>query len=1168
MQKYLWRFLLVSGAAILALVTILGPIYAFVWVSCTSTRPCSFGVPLHYAMAKCKSHLGNVETLNHGDMCTVSCITSGMLPSSPTLECQDGTVEGMETLVCSPPIFFDNRPLAGGMVVGAITDGEKDSACPRAQYLKCNARAGGTAIFVQLDGLTESACRKTFQECLKLNRDFDFMSHTVPDNVVRLPNVEPPGTCTLGCFEEILPPQALLAVPWQERVGAEVDIFGNDGSQPISAQPLATDGAKCLALSGSCNDGDNKDYYRFPTTTSGFTQWVQIDKSRRIRYDGSPSYSQAGKWILEKGADPTKERYGLTMARQPTFVTWPTLGPAPWRVRCQKQVDGLTVQEDFRMVTISLDGCTCTDAQDCSSHGRSYGSKANGPDCYCTCDRGFGGDHCEITLCEVPYVPNSLRQPCAEGLWLNPGQICTPQCLAGYKSTYPFFVCGLNGRWPMDKLFLCEEQTAQPDTASGEVMTTTKQGPCTDADCTWRGEATLQRLPNGTCVCNCFKAYAGLDCSGWNGQCQAPSRQSIDHAAVSTCKEGFMVSGTCTAQCEAGYWAAPRTLQCRGTELFPPSFICIGGPDVRRVWCTNMQYIAFAASGVAFLGMVTVCICFGRSRSRQANSFYHGSTLVEVEKDDHGKFNIIRADNQEPHVHKLPRAVVSTVASAYAITMDRPVAVENGTHLDGGFDVAMRTTGVVDAFTAQQAAKRTELRSNACVAATEGARYALEVGPLIPPEFVVQVRKLYEGTAEDAAGWPREFGSAGGSVSSTAPPPGYDAELVLPGEPISHGPAEVTMFAAGWGEVAVRPPTPPPPPPSGRFRPGQQVSLTGLVGHQALNGVQGLLVEYDYERGAWVVQLEGFEDELKKVPERHLQEIQLSIVDAVQASRSQWLMERQVLEEKADAARQEHDRQLKIQKAAAGAAEKAAKDVALQATQPERLECEFAIKQAFAEADPEALRAAATRGRELLEQISHCPAAERGPLIRLCQAAESRLEQYEEREDRRATTRKIEERVLAGETANWKLTPKQFWKACEDGDLCKVRGGLKAMQPLSIRSTDGMRYTVLHVACRRVCADAMEGGLAAETRWAIVRELLEARSNPNAQDARDRTPLEYAMAEGGPEAAASDGCSAMLQACRDLGMMTLTEAVASLRSGTVSPAASPSASPGHGSRSP
>lgn len=1096
------------------------------------------GALLYNVGAQCREGGGlRSESMLHGETCTLDC-RAGFVPSVPQLTCLDGTLDGYtDTLACAPPVIYDNRPLAGGLVVGAVTGGSELDACLRAQDLKCEARFGGSAVLVQLPDLSEKACRELFLECQGLSSEFEYMQHTV--NPDAEPGLEHLGTCTLGCFEEVLPESELGNLQFQQPSTEDAEMFAGASTPDVSGnREKCVEGPVCIDVSGSCNEADNGDYYRYPFCTSGYSQWVQEDESHRLRYDGTPAFSQGGKWIMEQGADPNLDGYGLRIARQPSFFTMPLMGEREWRVRCRRQITALTFQETFEWIKLTLGNCSCTDEQDCSGHGTAYGEKATGPNCDCICDVGYKGAHCEIKQCKVPDVLFAADPPCREGRWLNPGQNCTPLCNAGYESSYSSFTCGLDGQWPADKVFQCIQKVsmgdeAAPETPDADLLTTTL-GPCTDADCSYRGKALGIRLRNGTCLCECFSNFTGMDCSGWVGSCAAPRQATIANSYFTTCEEGTVVKESqCTARCVAGYIPIPSVLECRGTELDPPTFRCIGTTAVYQIWCESIKYIAIGASCVSALSLLVMAYCFGRTPKREVESFIVGRQLVEVGVDEEGKYNLVRMDNTDMQ-SKLPRGVISAIAPAVPVTNNQPLAIA-----DGGSGSLAITSGVVtNSALERHNNEGGDLRRLAQVAAEAGCQAALDAGPILWDGRVDGARDASPGLMFPTVYEHQE--SAGQSPYNQLSLPGapdgvegegLDGELAV----APHG-AEVAPQVGAFDEDAASPAEP-----SGRFRPGQHVSLCGLIGHQALNGVQGLLVEFDHEVGVWVVELEGFEEDPKRIPEKNLQELQLSVHEAV-GTRSDWHFQMHALTEKADAAKREHERQIKQRQ---GAATAAAEEF-LRATENRRESAEDGLRSAFASGDAEALREHAKDARQLLEELRHCPAGDKASLIRLLQTAESRLEQHDAREASRAAKKRYEERVQRGEAADWKMTPKQFWQFVEQGNVEKVRGGIKSKMPLSTRSTDGKRHGIVHVACKRVLEDALAGEEKAASRLAIVEALLQARANANAVDASDLTPLELAMSNAGDQGSQVSVVS-LLDSLRALGLRTAAETAAELR---------------------
>lgn len=376
-----------------------------------------------------------------------------------------------------------------------------------------------------------------------------------------------------------------------------------------------------------------------------------------------------------------------------------------------------------------------------------------------------------------------------------------------------------------------------------------------------------------------------------------------------------------------------------------------------------------------------------------------------------------------------------------------------------------------------------------------------------------------------------------------------DVVAALPGAPERQAMTlqEMTLRPASAGTWSTQTPSP-----SGRFQPGQVVALSGLLGHVALNGVQGLLIEFDERTSNWVVELEGFEDEFKHVPERNLQELQLSIVEA-EYSRTEWNYQMQALEEKADEAARAHEKKAQERRAEPQKAARRASSAVVQSIAKEHEDVKILLKEAFAEADMDKLREGYDTGCKVLKGLELAPVGERLELTRLVDTAKSRIQAWDEREKQRETKRKAQERILRGEAPDWKMTTEQFWKHADAGEVLRVRGGLRAKQPLSKR--DGKRRTIVHAACRLACADAQSGVVVAANRAATVEALLDAKANPNAVDIADLTPLDLAIAEGG-EGASSDDAAALLEKLRALGLRTYKETLAELRAAAESNAPS------------
>ncbi|CAE8597813.1 unnamed protein product, partial [Polarella glacialis] len=122
---------------------------------------------------------------------------------------------------------------------------------------------------------------------------------------------------------------------------------------------------------------------------------------------------------------------------------------------------------------------------------------------------------------------------------------------------------------------------------------------------------------------------------------------------------------------------------------------------------------------------------------------------------------------------------------------------------------------------------------------------------------------------------------------------------------------------------------------------------------------------------------------------------------------------------------------------------------------------------------------------------------------------------------------------------DWKMTFKEFWRHAAECAPERVQAGLKAKLSVFLRSTDGMRSSILHHACREACTDEV-GSDTARRRLEVVKLLLDAKANADAVDFKDRTALDLAIAQGGAGAKAHPSIAALSA----LGILTARQAAA------------------------
>lgn len=294
---------------------------------------------------------------------------------------------------------------------------------------------------------------------------------------------------------------------------------------------------------------------------------------------------------------------------------------------------------------------------------------------------------------------------------------------------------------------------------------------------------------------------------------------------------------------------------------------------------------------------------------------------------------------------------------------------------------------------------------------------------------------------------------------------------------------------------------------------------------------------------------------------------------------TEWLMQYKGLEEEKQANRAAEQKRLAAEQGATEREAAEAAAAAVESTRAERAEVEAAMRGALQAGDGGALRALAERARGLLSKIPEAPASVTNPLVRLLTISDARLQQLDERDAARDRREAWRDRVRRGDAADWKMTVEELWVFAEQGNVGAVRAGMKAKLPVLSRSKDGKRFTVVHIACRPACKEALQeadeaagGGesspgaaaveedeLRAESvdeppeareeaakmgrRVAVVAALLEARASANAVDVADRTPLDLAVCEGGSGSADLP----VVEALRGLGLLTAKEAAAAAR---------------------
>lgn len=680
--KTAFQWCLLFCGLIIVLIGIVGPIYAFTIVSCTSTASCRIVGLLGVSGAYCAEGAGEEsQYLMHGEQCTVVC-QPGLVPSAPVLQCDDGVTIGAEDFKCGlPEVKAARGNLLGGLITGAITGGELQTACRRATNLKCSGTEGGTAILMQMEGIDEPKCQELMDECRETNGEFEWMMFQVSPDTTTLPpleaakaefgNTDPPkGTCTLGCWIERT---AVMEAPTVAPDVPSLMFLEMQGVAPIGSElcggPLSNEVPICVNVNGSCNSADNGDYYRDLRCGGNHPQWVMdpAQGSRRIRYDGRPTFSQGGKWILEGEIQSELNTYGDFSARQNTFRKIPTFGVYGWSQRCVNKVDTWTTELSYKDVALRLLPCTCTAWNDCSGNGITTGGKQTAPNCGCKCNAGWTGKHCDQALCRAPQIFQGKAQACKEGEWIYAGSICTPDCEEGYEPTQESIKCLDDASAFSPPIFYCMAKRENPDlaalAAAQYVGVTKAPRPCQEIDCSFRGKPTGEKRADGSCVCECIPNYVGLNCRTYSGSCPAP--MEVLNAKSKTCYEGSLVETTCTPQCEEGYWPVPEVLHCThgSNRLTPETFKCYGGPPTADAWCTTMQNLSIGMSTCVAVGLLVLCIYKTPILKRKTGAYVIGTTmLVDLDQDEDGsQHHVVRSENLDHKSHLPPRLKDSSI---------------------------------------------------------------------------------------------------------------------------------------------------------------------------------------------------------------------------------------------------------------------------------------------------------------------------------------------------------------------------------------------------------------------------------------------------------------------------------------------------------------------------
>eukprot|EP00928_Gymnodinium_smaydae_P039195 TRINITY_DN26820_c0_g7_i1.p1 TRINITY_DN26820_c0_g7~~TRINITY_DN26820_c0_g7_i1.p1 ORF type:complete len:1186 (+),score=256.20 TRINITY_DN26820_c0_g7_i1:140-3559(+) len=1099
---------------VLVVVAIAGPIYAFVVMSCVSMARCKIGRLVWSVGMVCAE--GEIEELMHGEVCTLIC-PEGFEPTSPQLYCQDGHPAGSEGLKCKKKKVFV-APEAAGLVDGAVTTRPLRTACERARNLKCDATPGGSALLLQIQNMTRGMCSELYDECKLLNPVFTFSDHVRYQDQMQKDPVIALGSCTFGCF---IPPETdgwYLPGPTEKPKEAF-----KPPAQLTEDLEYCPGTPGCVNVNTSCNDEDNNDYYRYPTCASSRPQWVTLDEKRRIRFDSQPQYSQGGKWIFERDVNPQSQEFGEEIARQPTFDTLPIFKTTDWNFKCYRWLNPQEYIIDYKPVEILLQPCTCDSWNDCTQgQGIAVGSKEIGPNCRCECKPGFRGERCEIKLCKVPDVLNAAEPACAEGRYIEAGKSCTPMCNEGYAPTYESFRCSDDGTVFSPGGFECRVSKTLPpqqdDLSEFGIYTTTLPPDCSAIDCSYRGTPTGKRNPDGSCICECYANFTGATCRDWMGTCKAPLPVTIPNVDAAVCKEGVNVPTVCTAMCADGYFPLPTKLECMDDYLDPPTFGCYGGESVRDVWCQTMQEIAMYSTIAATVMLVMFCFAKYKVGGYKIESFFWRGETFEVQELDDGKVYVVQPRGKDD-IRRLPKRIENRMHDTLAQEKAEMLAIEEGRlYTNSLFQVeeivaeqlALSGDGT---FETQTWILRDTDPSPFDNAAPEVVGFEDEDGDL--NEFKVQKEGHvdYYNNKELVSRNVKFISVVGSTVQFKGQDDAEHQQLVVPPDQEFALPDLASLMRLTGGDEVIEMPD------------------GSLCLERKKDVVEVGVVRAPYEKVPYV----NPKDRAEHARKEREAYVQAQDPEPEFSQDMSWSMKVLNLENNALEARREHGKRMQKEQNKAAAAATANIATKLESTATERSSIDAAIRDAMQRGDGVALKAAVLRGHEMLKELQGLPPGPTAAFKRLILIAETRVEQYEEREQARKAKQEHEQRVQRGEAPDWTITLDQLWRYAEEGNVEKVRAGLKAQLPVMPKSKDGRRLTVLHVACRGACK---EGEEMMERRLQVVEALVNARAAVNAADIEDRTPLDLAVCEGGP----GSEDMPVVAGLRRLGLMSLREA--------------------------
>eukprot|EP00929_Paragymnodinium_shiwhaense_P022747 TRINITY_DN14443_c0_g1_i1.p1 TRINITY_DN14443_c0_g1~~TRINITY_DN14443_c0_g1_i1.p1 ORF type:complete len:1322 (-),score=183.34 TRINITY_DN14443_c0_g1_i1:179-4144(-) len=186
---------------------------------------------------------------------------------------------------------------------------------------------------------------------------------------------------------------------------------------------------------------------------------------------------------------------------------------------------------------------------------------------------------CKALPCAAPLgLPHANSSgSCSEGSTIESGGICTAQCMRGY-SPFPTALNCLEGKLA-PAAFECQAEpcTAPTGVAHASSGGACMEGMTIQSGSSCTPQCEKGHLPSiGMLSC----LAGGLSPPTFQCQaepCSAPLHVANIVVGLASCKEGHSVESgdVCTPNCASGFTASVDELQCKSGQLHPPAFECV-----------------------------------------------------------------------------------------------------------------------------------------------------------------------------------------------------------------------------------------------------------------------------------------------------------------------------------------------------------------------------------------------------------------------------------------------------------------------------------------------------------------------------------------------------------------------------------------------------------------